>query len=129
MAGKKFINGILVSGMGEGAYFMSMPHYQREIKKKLGFDAYPGTLNLMVDAEKYDLLENSNKIVIDGFRQGGKTFGGADCYLAKIRDADGAIIVPHISKHEKNIIEFISPIYLREKFKLGDGDNVTIGLK
>ena len=129
MEDRKVISGILVSGLGEGAHFMSMHHYKKEIKEKLGFDAYPGTLNLRVDVKEYDSLENSNKIVIGGFKQGGRIFGGADCYRAKINDEDGAIIVPHISKHEKSIIEFIAPIYLREKFKLKDRDNITIELK
>ena len=33
--GNADISGIIVKGLGEGAVFMSMPHYKNEIKKKL----------------------------------------------------------------------------------------------
>ena len=29
------LEGIIVAGLGEGAYFMSMEHYKKEIKEKL----------------------------------------------------------------------------------------------
>lgn len=128
MSGKNFINGAIVKGFGEGAYFMSMPHYQKEIKKKLGFEAYPGTLNLKVNKKEMGLLKKFEKIKIDGFKKNNKTFGGVDCYKAKIKNINGAIIMPHITKH-KNIIEFIAPVHLKSELKLKDGDKVKAVLK
>ena len=128
MAGeKKAIIGIIVSGLGEGAYFMSMPHYKKEIKKKLGFDAYPGTLNLKVSRNNIDSLKKLNPVKIEGFKKDNKTFGGADCYKAKIKNTNGAIIVPHLTKHEE-VIEFIAPIHLKSSLKLKDGDKVKVEL-
>lgn len=124
---KNVIDGVIVRGLGEGTYFMSMGHYQKEIKKKLGFNSYPGTLNLKVAKKDKDLLRNFNKIGINGFKQKNKTFGGADCYKAKIRKVKGAIIIPHLTKH-KNIIEFIAPIHLKSELKLKDGGKVRIEL-
>lgn len=124
---KKDIDGIIVKGLGEGAYFMSMQHYQDEIKKKLGFKAYSGTLNLKVSKKQISFLRNFNKIEINGFKQKNKTFGGADCYKAKIKKIQGAIIIPHLTKH-KNIIEFIAPIHLKSELKLKDGDKIKVEL-
>ena len=76
---KNVIDCIIVRGLGEGTYFMSMQHYQKEIKKRLGFKAYPGTLNLKIDAKKVSLLNNFKQIKINGFKQKNKTYGGADC--------------------------------------------------
>ncbi len=127
MVNKKFINGVIVKGFGEGTYFMSMHHYQKEIKNKLGFIAYPGTLNLKVGKKQTDLLKNITPIKINGFKSINKTFGGASCYKAKIKNIDGSIIIPDLTKH-KDIIEFIAPIHLKSELKLKDGDKIKIEL-
>jgi riboflavin kinase len=119
------IDGLIVRGLGEGAYFMSMQHYQKEIKKKLGFSAYPGTLNIKVSQKQRDSLKKLSSILIDGFRQGAKTFGGIDCHKATIKNINGAIIIPHMTKH-KDVIEFIAPIHLKSSLKLKDGDKIKV---
>ena len=118
--------GILVSGLGEGAYFLSMEHYKGEIKKKLGFEAYPGTLNIKIEGSSISL----NKLVpvrLSGFRSGNKEFGGASCYHGKILDIAGAVIIPDVNKHGEDIVEFIAPVFLRSKLK--DGDAVKLIVK
>lgn len=128
MVGKNIVlNGTIVRGLGEGTYFMAMQHYQREIKRKLGFKSYPGTLNLKVGKKQTELLKNINPIKISGFKSGNKTFGGADCYKAKIENIKGAIIIPHLTKH-KDIIEFIAPVHIKSGLKLKDGDKIKIEL-
>jgi len=128
MAGKNIVlNGIVTRGLGEGAYFMSMIHYKEEIKKKLGFDTYPGTLNLKVSKEQSDLLKNIPPIKIDGYKSSSNTLGGAACYKARIKEVNGSIIVPDLTKH-KDVIEFIAPIHVKSELKLKDGDKISIEL-
>ena len=128
MGGKKVVlNGTIVRGLGEGAYFMSMQHYQKEIKKKLGFSAYPGTLNLKVGKDQINSLKKIKPIEIDGFKKNKKKFGGADCYNAKIKSINGSIIVPHLTKHN-DVIEFIAPVHLKSELKLKDGDKIKVEL-
>src|SRR5919197_1426942 len=38
--------GIVISGMGEGAYYMSLDGYKKQFREKLGYEPYPGTLNI-----------------------------------------------------------------------------------
>ena len=121
------INGIIVRGLGEGTYFMSMQHYRKEIRNKLGFNAYPGTLNLKVNKKQIDLLKNIKSIKISSFKSGKKTFWGVSCYTAKIKNINGSIIVPDLTRH-KNIIEFIAPVHLKSELKLKDGDKVKVEL-
>ena len=128
MLSKLFIEGKIVRGLGEGTYFMSMAYYQQEIKKKLGFKAYPGTLNMKVNRKEIDLLKNIQPIKINGYKSGNKTFGGVDCYKAQIININGAVIIPHLTKHT-HIIEFIAPIHLKSKLKLKDGNKVKVELK
>ena len=119
------MEGTIAKGLGEGSYFMSMPHYKKEIKKKLGFDAYPGTLNIKIEKNQHD-VEKANPIKISGYTKGGKTFGGASCYRAKIKDISGAIIIPDINKHKNGITEFIAEVHVKTKLKIDDGDKVKI---
>ena len=116
--------GIVAKGLGEGAFFMSMEHYRNEIRKKLGFDAYPGTLNIKVD--RNPSFEGLNKIKIEGYKEKNKKFGGASCYKAKLKGIEGAVIVPDLTRHDKGIIEFIAPVYLRSELNLKDGDEIAI---
>ena len=128
MGGKyKILIGTIVRGLGEGTFFMSMPHYKNEIKKKLGFGAYPGTLNLKVSRTQLNLLKKINPIKIDGIKKNNRIFGGADCYRAKIKNINGSIIIPHLTKH-KNVIEFIAPVHLKSVLKLKNGDKIKIEL-
>ena len=122
------INGVIVRGLGEGTFFMSMMHYKKEIKRKLGFDAYPGTLNLRVSKKQLDLLRKNILIKINGFNSGNKTFGGADCYKARVKGVNGSIIVPYLTRHNKNIIEFIAPVHIKTELKLKDGDKIQVEL-
>ena len=128
MGGKKIIlYGTIIRGLGEGAYFMSMQHYQKEIRKKLGFKAYPGTLNLKVSKNQINLLKKIKPIKIEGFKINNKSFGGADCYRAKIKNVDGSIIIPHLTKH-KDVIEFIAHVHLKSELKLKERDKIKVEL-
>lgn len=123
----KNIGGVIARGLGEGTFFMSMRHYQKEIQKKLGFAAYPGTLNIKVGKKQRLLLNNLKKILIEGFKQGNKIFGGIDCYKATMKNINGAIIIPHMTKH-KDIIEFIAPVHIKTELNLKDGSKVKVGI-
>ena len=116
--------GIVTKGLGEGAFFMSMEHYRNEIKKKLGFDAYPGTLNVKID--KQASFNRPNKIKIEGYKEKNKKFGGAACYRARLNGIEGAVIVPDLTRHDKKIIEFIAPVCLKSELSLKDGDEIDI---
>ena len=122
----KVIDGTIVKGLGEGSYFMSMPYYKEEIKNKLGFGAYPGTLNIKTNNFNHNQLTNPTRI--DGFKKDNKKIGGVRCFKAKIENAEGAIIIPDINKHKKNIIEFISKKHIKSELNLRNGDKIKIEL-
>ena len=125
--GVKLFYGIVTRGIGEGSIFMSMEHYKNEIKKQLGFDAYPGTLNLNINEEQLKLLKKSIPIRIKAYEENNKTCGGASCYKARIDNINGAIIIPDLTKH-KDIVEFIAPVNLKSELKINDGDKIKIEL-
>ena len=123
---KVHFTGNVISGMGEGRYYTEQSGYVEQFKEKLGFVPYPGTLNVeieFVERNKLRLLKNYAAITIDEFKTENRTFGGVRCFHAKIGDVKGANVLP-LRSHYSNILEFISPHYLREKLNLKDGDEV-----
>src|SRR3989337_3014447 len=82
------LEGAVFTGLGEGAYYTQKEHYRKQFIEKLGFDPYPGTLNLKLTAD-YDLktrteLEAYPSIEVQGFKNEDRTFGTVKCYPATI---------------------------------------------
>jgi riboflavin kinase len=73
------LEGTVFTGLGEGAYYISKEHYRKQIAEKLGFEPYPGTLNLKLSAD-YDIktrmeLDAYPAVEITGFQNTDRTFG------------------------------------------------------
>jgi len=120
--------GKVVSGLGEGRYYTEQSGYVEQFEQKLGFKPYPGTLNVEIEhieKNKLRLLKNYDAVIVDGFENGNRTFGGVRCFRAKINGTNGAIVLP-LRSHYSNILEFISEHFLREKLGIEDDDEVKI---
>ena len=124
------LEGRVRSGMGEGARFVGMTKYQERFKEGLGFQAFPGTLNVRIDSlDGMKRLRSLRGIMIEGFRKGEKDFGVVECFPCTVNSVDGAVIVPERTRHEPDIIEVISRHNLRERLGLADGDSAEIVIK
>lgn len=122
--------GTLRSGLGEGKYYLSISHYKDRIKKALNFEPYPGTLNIELDESdrwKRDVLL-AKSIFFPSFEADGRFYGGFSLYPCYIKNKVCAIIFPERTHHKNNIIEVISPIFLRNYLKKKDGDKITINI-
>ncbi len=121
--------GQVVSGLGEGSYYMGKEGYQKQFKEKLGFEPYPGTLDLKLKSGSLRLkerLEIETGIKIEGFSTEERSFGAAKCFPSKIKGVESAIVLPFRTHHEEDILEIISPVKLREKFDLEEGDELEV---
>ena len=132
-AQKSEVNGAVFTGLGEGAYYISLKGYRKQFVRKLGFDPYPGTLNLRLmsalDRMVRDTLEKLPGIQIEGFEDGHRTYGGAKCFIAKLNNSvDGAVLVVERTSHDNSVLEVISPARLRDRLGLKDGDIVKVSI-
>lgn len=125
------LEGILFSGLGEGAYYVTREGYRKQFLEKLGFDPYPGTLNLKLTTE-YDTrtrseLETYPAVEIEGFKNESRTFGPVKSYPAIINNkVKGAILFALRSHYNTSVLEVIAPTFLRGKLKLKDGNKVKV---
>ncbi|MCK4718196.1 MAG: DUF120 domain-containing protein [Thermoplasmata archaeon] len=127
------LGGHVVSGMGRGQFFLSLPYYQEKLKELLGYVPFEGTLNVDVDPEDVDklsVLRGAGGHRIEGFTKGGRSFGAAVCFQAEIctsssRSVECALILPFKSRYW-NVVELLSEHHLRRSLKLEDGARVQV---
>ena len=125
------LKGTLVSGMGEGAYYMGLKGYTKQFKSKIGYIPYPGTLNVRLNQKihqeaikQFEILEG---IKIKSFSDGKRTYGWVKCFPAKLNNSINCeLIILERTHHDASIIELISKVCIRKTGKLKDGSKVSI---
>jgi riboflavin kinase, archaea type len=125
------LEGTVFTGLGEGAYYVSKEDYRKQIMDKLGFEPYPGTLNVKLSAD-YDIktrleLEAYPAIEVKGFHNTDRSFGTVKCYPAIIGGTvKGALVTALRSHYDVSVLEIIAPVCLRKQLCLKDGNKVKI---
>lgn len=117
--------GVVFTGKGTGKRFVGLPWVKAQIESKLGFSPYNGTLNLRLSSEgveKRKLLTPEHGILVtpqDGY------FPGV-VFPAQIEDLECAVVIPLVLGYAEDVLEIISPHYLRGKLGLVDKKEVTV---
>ncbi len=125
------LEGTVFTGLGEGAYYICKEHYRKQFIEKLGFDPYPGTLNLKLTTD-YDTktrteLEAYPAIEVEGFKNGERTFGLVKAYPVMIDNKiKGAMLTALRTHYDTSVVEIIAPVCLRKHLNLKDGNKVKI---
>jgi riboflavin kinase, archaea type len=125
------MEGSVFTGLGEGAYYIGKEHYRKQFTEKLGFEPYPGTLNLKLGSD-YDIkarteLEAYPAVEVEGFKNDDRTFGLVKCYPVLIDNkVKGALITALRSHYDVSVLEIIAPVCLRKQLNLKDGHKVKV---
>lgn len=130
------LSGTVKTGLGEGRYYLSRPGYKTQFNKALGWEPYPGTLNLELtgpEANKLRFLRKNPVYTIEAFQAEGRTFGGVTCHPARVLSSSGgktsqiecAAILPHRS-HYTTTVELIAPVRLRDAIPCNDGQHLEV---
>jgi riboflavin kinase, archaea type len=125
------LEGTVFTGLGEGAYYITKEHYRKQFVEKIGFDPYPGTLNVKLTSD-YDIkarmeLDSFPAVEVEGFKNGERTFGVVKCYPVMIENkVKGAIITAMRSHYDVSVLEIIAPVCLRKQLNLRDGNKVKV---
>ena len=128
------LKGTLISGMGEGAYYMGLKGYTKQFKSKIGYIPFPGTLNIRLDKkihqEAIKQFETLEGVKINSFSDGKRTYGWVKCFPAKLNNSiDCELIILERTHHDDSIIELISKVCLRKTAKLKDGSKISIKIQ
>jgi CTP-dependent riboflavin kinase len=122
------ISGRVVTGAGKAAQFTQLDWVQEQCYAKLGFRPYPGTLNLEVVEKCLPVvgeLRREEGICLD---PPGPDYCAAKVLPLSIGTVPGAFIVPEASVniHDRNIIEVLAPVRLKDALGLSEGEKVTL---
>lgn len=129
------LHGAITTGMGEGRHYVTLPGYKIQFEEKLGYDPYPGTLNVALTAKskrERSILASLEGIDITEWEDEERTYGGATCYPAVVDAVDGPafngahVIVPDRTHHDSDELELIAPERIRDELGLLDGDEVSV---
>lgn len=124
------LTGHVITGLGEGQYYTTIKGYHDQFVNLLGFEPYPGTLNIKLEQESIGcrtLLNMKDKVTIEGFTSRNRTFGGGRCFPVSLGNGTrGAIMIPDRTHYPDDIIEIISTENLREHLGLKDGSKITV---
>jgi len=119
------LSGTVFAGQGEGQKFAKLPWFKKQLKEKLGFSPYPGTLNIRLSRDSVEikkLLEKAKPIKIspvEGFCQGVS-------FKARLFDLECAIVIPEVADYPLDLLEIVAPTNLRKRLRLKDGDVVQV---
>ena len=118
----------ILSGLGEGGRFVALPWFRDAVRRAIGFDPYPGTLNVKLTAgeswTRWRDLRGSTGVRIDA-----PDVAGCGGVLVPVR-IDGAVaaavIVPDVTRHPDDLLEIIAGVHLKSRLQRGDGDTITL---
>lgn len=131
------LSGTVTVGMGEGRHYITLPGYVEQFRERLGYEPFPGTLNVALDPESTRVrseLAGLESIRIDGWADDERTYGPAVCYPATA-SADGNryegahVIAPERTHHDDDQLELIAPDKLRDELGLEDGDPLQVTIE
>ncbi len=123
--------GTVFTGLNEGGYYISLGGYARSFARALGFEPFPGTLNLRLPDEamieqrrRLDLMKG---IEVPGFNDGKRSYGPVKCFKARIAGKrTGAVLAIQRTHYDGSVLEVISPVNLRRSLGLKDGDECSV---
>ena len=123
------LSGTVINGLGEGRYYMSLEPYKKQFLHLLGFEPFPGTLNLRLSGQSIPTrkkMEMQEWITIHGFSAEGRTFGDVRCLPCRINDIPCGIVVPGRTHYPEDIVEVIAGVGLRDTLKIKENDLVNV---
>ena len=125
------LTGSVISGLGEGSYYMSLKGYTKQFKVKIGYIPFPGTLNIKLNqlqaTQIIQQLDDLDSIIVDPFSDGKRTYGWVKCFHATLNDSIKCELIRlERTHHDNSVIELISKNNLRETARLETGSKVTV---
>ena len=122
------LQGALTSGLGEGAYFIRLEWVRHAIQGMLGFDPYPGTLNLR-------LVDVDTRAAWRRILEGPALFltppppercGARLIPVVVAPDIPAAVLVPDVTRHGDDVLELVAAVHVRSRLGLQDDDRVIL---
>lgn len=120
------VRGVVREGKGEGKTFTQLDWVREQFRLKVGFDPYPGTLNVQTsEGERLAGWRTRQGIQIEP-RPG---YCAAVALRVSVNGKINAVwVIPFVPNYPTDVLELMAGVSLRETLGLGTGDQVSIEL-
>jgi CTP-dependent riboflavin kinase len=127
----KELRGIVVSGAGNAAFFTRLDWVREQCLQKLGFEPFPGTLNVEILPESLAGVQSLRSQKGISIIPADPNFCKAEVIGVSIGGIEAALVIPEAKAriHGNNTIEVIAPVKLKTTLDIEDGDTVEITVK
>lgn len=125
------LEGTVFTGLGEGAYYISKEKYRKQFIEKLGFDPYPGTLNLRLTTD-YDVKARNELEAYPSCGNRRLHKRRSNLWISKMLSSDHReqgkrrFDLDLRSHYDASVLEIIAPVPLRKHLNLKDGRKVKV---
>ncbi len=118
------ILGFVCEGQGEARTFTQLDWVRQQFRDKIGFDPYPGTLNLHVpSALTLEIVRARGGIPIEP----AAGYCAAKVFRVQISQRVAAAwIIPAVAGYPDDVMELMAPVSLRDALRLKTGDIVSV---
>lgn len=124
------LEGLLCSGLGEGAGFTELDWVEHQFHAKFGFWPHPGTLNLSLVGDDWDVAREAMQAAPGIAIEPPPGFCAAKCFAVVLDGrVSGAAILPDIPDYPAHKLEIVAPVAIRRELRLVDGDRVRLQLQ
>ena len=122
--------GAVEPGSGQAAEFMSLDWVRRAVADTVGFDPWPGTLNVrLVDEhlERWREIRQSHAVPMPTPPEA--SCGGRLVPVVLSSDIPAAVIIPDLTRYGAHVLEVVAAVHLRSRLWLRNNDLVTLTWK
>lgn len=121
--------GVVASGLGEGAGFTSLPWVVEQVVAKLGYVPFPGTFNLRMHGTEWRVarsrMERASGIGIEppaGFCR-------AKCFAVELPGGlPATAVIPEVDGYPADKLELLAAVSVRGHLAVRDGDALRLTL-
>lgn len=122
--------GKVISGQKKAAFFTGLDWVMAQCQEKLGFQPFPGTLNLELDSNSAGLMKQVSETTGLKLIPPEEHFCEAEIRPVAIQGLPGAVILPpdEVRIHDETVMEILAPCSLKEELGLFNGDSLPVQL-
>ena len=129
------VKGVVFSDLGQAGAFLGLGWVRDAIKERVGFDPYPGTLNVRAggaDLTRWEQVRrHGGKIVLPSpdpaFCNAFLFTGSLEGWESQSESRERiAVVVPEVKEYPADKLEIIAAVSLKQTRSVRDGDELTV---
>ncbi len=129
------VKGVVFSDLGQAGAFLGIDWVREGVRERVGFDPYPGTLNVRAsgaDLNRWEQVrQHGGRVVLPS---PDPAFCNAFLFTGSLEGWDSqpgsreriAVVVPEVEEYPADKLEIIAAVSLKQARSVRDGDQLTV---